>query len=109
MKPLQLYVAIAILLAHGLAAAQAYPNRQITLVLGFPPGGGADAVARPIAEALGRELGQPVIVDNKPGGGTTIASNFVARAEPDGYTIYMAGVSHMGPDKVLYKNNLQLV
>jgi tripartite-type tricarboxylate transporter receptor subunit TctC len=104
MKVLQLAATGAFLLAHGLASAQAYPSKPITLVLGFPPGGGADAVARPLAEALGRELGQPVIVDNKPGGGTTIASNFVSRAAPDGYTIYMSGVSHMGPDKVLYKN-----
>lgn len=105
MKLLQLAATGAFLLAHGLASGQAsYPNKPITLVLGFPPGGGADAVARPLAEALGRELGQPVIVENKPGAGTTIASTFVSRAAPDGYTIYMAGVSHMGPDKVLYKN-----
>ena len=105
MKPLQLVATGAFLLAHGFASAQAsYPSKPITLVLGFPPGGGADAVARPLAEALGRELGQAVIVENKPGAGTTIASTFVSRAAPDGYTIYMAGVSHMGPDKVLYKN-----
>ncbi|QGW83406.1 Bug family tripartite tricarboxylate transporter substrate binding protein [Variovorax paradoxus] len=105
MKALQLVAVGAFLLAHGAASAQAsYPTKPITLVLGFPPGGGADAVARPLAEALGRELGQAVIVENKPGAGTTIASTFVARAAPDGYTIYMAGVSHMGPDKVLYKN-----
>lgn len=92
----------AILLANGLALAQGYPNKPITLVLGFPPGGGADAVARPIANALSKVLGQSVIMDYKPGGGTTIASTFVSRAEPDGYTIYMAGVSHLGPDKILY-------
>lgn len=104
MKLVQLAATGALLLAHGVVCAQGnYPSRPITLVVGFPPGGGADAVARPLAEALGKELGQPVIVDNKPGGGTTIASTFVSRAAPDGYTIYMAGVSHMGPDKVLYK------
>jgi tripartite-type tricarboxylate transporter receptor subunit TctC len=95
----------ALLVAHGLVAAQGgYPSKPITLVLGFPPGGGADAVARPVAEALGRLLGQPVVLDYKPGGGTTIASTYVSRAAPDGYTLYMAGVSHMGPDKVLYKS-----
>jgi len=91
-----------LLLANGLALAQGYPNKPITLVLGFPPGGGADAVARPIADALSKVLGQAVIMDYKPGGGTTIASTFVSRAEPDGHTIYMAGVSHLGPDKILY-------
>ncbi|NDC87039.1 MAG: tripartite tricarboxylate transporter substrate binding protein, partial [Betaproteobacteria bacterium] len=54
--------------------AQAYPSKPIRLIIGFPPGGGADAVARPIAEALSKQLGQAVIVDNKPGGGTTIAA-----------------------------------
>lgn len=104
MNILKLLAAATLLAAHGLAAAQtAYPTKPITLVLGFPPGGGADAVARPVADALSRALGQPVVLDYKPGAGTTIASAFVSRAEPDGYTIYMGGVSHLGPDKVLYK------
>ena len=105
MKMLHLAATAAFLWAHGIASAEgAYPTRPITLVVGFPPGGGADAVARPLAEAIGKELGQPIIVENKPGAGTTIASALVSRAAPDGYTVYMAGVSHMGPDKVLYKN-----
>lgn len=105
MKLLQFAATGAFLLAQGLASAQGnYPNKPITLVVGFPPGGGADAVARPLAEALGKELGQPVILDNRAGAGTTIASTFVSRAAPDGYTLYMAGVSHLGPDKILYKS-----
>ena len=56
-----------------LFAQSNYPNKPITMIVPFPPGGGADAVARPIAEALSKQLGQAVIVDNKPGGGTTIA------------------------------------
>jgi tripartite-type tricarboxylate transporter receptor subunit TctC len=97
-------LATALALAASVSVADTYPSKPITLVLGFPPGGGADAVARPVADALGKALGQPVILDYKPGGGTTIASTLVSKAAPDGYTIYMSGVSHMGPDKVLYKN-----
>ena len=84
--------------------ASDYPSRPITLVIAFPPGGGADAVARPIADALGKELGQPVVIDNRPGAGMTMASRHVAKSAPDGYTLYMTSASHYGADKVLYKN-----
>ena len=96
------------LLATALLAstclASDYPSRPITLVIAFPPGGGADAVARPIADALGKELGQPVVIDNRPGAGMTMASRHVAKSAPDGYTLYMTSASHYGADKVLYKN-----
>ncbi|MGY8527535.1 tripartite tricarboxylate transporter substrate binding protein [Paracidovorax citrulli] len=91
----------------GTALAQpegAYPNRPIRIVIGFPAGGGADNTARLYGEALSKELRQPVIIDNKPGAGTTIAAETVARAAPDGYTLYLATASVMGSDKVLYKN-----
>ncbi len=81
-----------------------YPAKPIRLVIGFPAGGGADNTARLYGDALSRELGQPVIVDNKPGAGTTIAAEFVAKAPADGYTLYIATASLMGGDKVLYKN-----
>lgn len=81
-----------------------YPTKPIRLVIGFPAGGGADNTARLYGDALSRELGQPVIVDNKPGAGTTIAAEFVAKAPPDGYTLYIGTASVMGGDKVLYKN-----
>jgi tripartite-type tricarboxylate transporter receptor subunit TctC len=75
-----------------LASAQdaAYPNRTITMVVPFPPGGVADTVARPVAEALSRMLKQPVVVENKPGAGGGIGMALVAKANPDGYTILMA-------------------
>ncbi|MGO4280226.1 Tripartite-type tricarboxylate transporter, receptor component TctC [Cupriavidus sp. OV038] len=82
----------------------AYPTKPIRLVIGFPAGGGADNTARLYGDALSRELGQPVIVDNRPGAGTTIAAEFVAKAPADGYTLYIATASLMGGDKVLYKN-----
>lgn len=86
------------------AADAGYPNRPIRIVIGFPAGGGADNTARLYGDALSKELGQPVIIDNKPGAGTTIAAETVAKAAPDGYTLYLATASVMGSDKVLYKN-----
>lgn len=84
--------------------AQTYPSRPVTLVVGFPPGGGADAVARIVAERMARSLGQPVLVDNKPGAGTTLASDFVARAPADGYTVMLGGANLYGSDQMLYKS-----
>ncbi|MCY1289703.1 Tripartite tricarboxylate transporter family receptor [compost metagenome] len=86
------------------AAPTDYPTKPIRLVIGFPAGGGADNTARLYGDALSQELGQPVIVDNRPGAGTTIAAEFVAKAPADGYTLYIATASLMGGDKVLYKN-----
>lgn len=86
------------------AFAQNYPNRAITLVVGFPPGGGADSVSRIVSEKLGRVLNQSIIVDNRAGAGTTIASDLVARAAPDGYTLLLATPSLYGSDQLLYKS-----
>ena len=70
-----------------IARAQAYPSRPITLVHGFAPGGGVDTTARIVAEGLSRRLGQPVVVESKPGASSTIASAQLARAAPDGHTL----------------------
>lgn len=86
------------------ALAQGYPSRPITLVVGFPPGGGADAVARIVTDKLGKVLGQPVVVDNKPGAGTTLASDIVARAPADGYTLLLGSANLYGSDQLLYKS-----
>ena len=72
------------------AAAQEYPTRPITLIVPFPPGGVADNVARPVAQALGKQLGQPVIIENKQGAGGGIGMAQVAKAKPDGYTLLLA-------------------
>jgi tripartite-type tricarboxylate transporter receptor subunit TctC len=73
-----------------LAQNEDYPSRPITLVVPFPPGGVADAVARPVAEALGRLLKQAVVVDNRAGAGGGVGMGMVAKAKPDGYTLMMA-------------------
>ncbi|MBU2408956.1 MAG: tripartite tricarboxylate transporter substrate binding protein, partial [Gammaproteobacteria bacterium] len=74
----------------GIARAQDYPTRPITLVVPFPPGGGFDTIARPFAEKLGKVLGQPVIVDNRPGNGGNMGTDLAARANADGYTLLFA-------------------
>ncbi|MBA2675725.1 tripartite tricarboxylate transporter substrate binding protein [Ramlibacter sp.] len=84
-------VSIALLCLSGLAAAQAtYPGKAITMVVPFPPGGLADLVARPVAEAMARELGQPVVIENKAGAGGGIGMAQVAKAPADGYTLLMS-------------------
>lgn len=89
-------VALGALFAISHALAQgAYPNRTISMVVGFSPGGGTDTVARIIAKDLGERLGQQVIVENKAGAGGNIATDYVAHAEPDGYTILLGSVGSL--------------
>src|SRR5437660_3686908 len=76
-----------------IAAAQTYPNKPLRWVVGFPPGGGADAVARIMAPWLSERLGQPVIIENRPGAGTNIAVQAVVNSPPDGYTLLWHGLS----------------
>ena len=83
--------ACLLLCCTSYAVAQgAWPTRAITMVVPFPPGGLADLVARPVAEAMSRELGQPVVIENKAGAGGGIGMGLAAKAKPDGYTILMA-------------------
>ena len=80
-----------LLVAAGLASAQApYPNKPITMIVPFPPGGLADIVGRPVAEAMSRELGQPVVIENKAGAGGGIGMGLAAKAPPDGYTVLLS-------------------
>lgn len=87
---------VASLLASATAgvSAQAYPDRPVRIIVGFPPGGSSDTVARVVADKLTASLGQPVIVENRPGAGGVTASEFVARAPKDGYTLLLATAGH---------------
>src|SRR5882672_8039141 len=75
------------------ALAQGYPNRPVRMVVGFPPGGGTDVVARIITPGLSENLGQPVVIENRPGATGTVAAAMVAKSPADGYTIMMGHVS----------------
>lgn len=82
------------LLGFAGVAHAAYPEKPIRIVVPFSPGGGADLIARTVSVELSKELGQPVIVDNKPGAGTVIGSDAVAKSAPDGYTLLLSSIAH---------------
>nr|WP_232468229.1 tripartite tricarboxylate transporter substrate binding protein [Bordetella genomosp. 13] len=89
-------------LAPACALAE-WPERPITVVVPFPAGGGTDTFARPLAQQLGMQMGQSVVIDNKGGAGGTVGASFAAKARPDGYTFFMGGAHHaLAPS--LYKN-----
>ncbi|MBX9702185.1 MAG: tripartite tricarboxylate transporter substrate binding protein, partial [Acetobacteraceae bacterium] len=88
-----LLAAPALALPAALRAGPGYPSRPIRLVVPFIAGGSVDILSRAVAQTLGRELGQPVVVENRPGGTTVIGTSFVARAAPDGYTLLSGGDS----------------
>ena len=89
-------------LAAALPAHAAWPDRPITLIVPWAPGGSTDILARLLADHLGRSLGQPVIVDNKPGASGNIGSNMVAKAKPDGYTLLIGSMSTHAMNQALY-------
>src|SRR6058998_2481203 len=93
---------VAAWMAAASAVAQPYPTKPLKIVVGYPPGGSGDFLTRLTADELQKDLGQPVIVENKPGAGSNIANEFVARAPNDGYTILNAG--HMEINRALYKS-----
>jgi len=86
------------------AAAQAYPDRPVTIVVPFAPGGPTDTSARLLANELGVLLKQSVVVENRPGAGGTLGSSYVARATPDGYTLLWGSTSSLGVAPALYSN-----
>ncbi len=87
------FAAFACLAAPGTAHAQEYPNKPVKVIVGFPPGGSNDIVARIVAPKVSEILGQPVVVENKPGANATIGSDYVAKSAPDGYTLLLASAS----------------
>ncbi|PLC48201.1 MFS transporter [Pollutimonas subterranea] len=94
---------LATTLLSGGAAAQGWPTKPVSLVVPFAAGGTTDVLARALGDKLSASLGQPVIVENKPGAGSTLGADIVARAKPDGYTLLMGAVHHTIASSV-YKN-----
>ena len=90
----KLLVAAGMLLTLTAQAAEPWPTRPIKIVIPFSAGGVQDTVARAISNELGAALGQPVIIENRPGAGGTVATSFVAKSAPDGYTLILAAASH---------------
>jgi len=103
-KRIHLLAAVCAALSVVPAWAQtAYPNKPIRLVIGYTPGGAADVIARIVGDAMSRQLGQPINVDNKPGAGSTLGSDILWRAPADGYTLGLATATLYGIDQHLYK------
>lgn len=109
MKPLTTHLArrpvLALLGSLALPAwSQAYPSKPLRVIVPQPPGGGFDFVARALGERLGRQLGQSVVVENRPGSGTLVGTDAAAKAAPDGYTLLMGSVSNIALNMGLYSN-----
>jgi tripartite-type tricarboxylate transporter receptor subunit TctC len=104
MRKLFVLAVAAAALFSGAAGAQGYPSRPVKLVLGFPAGGPTDLMVRLLADQLQNHWKNPVIVENRPGGGTFIAADAVARSEPDGYTLY-ASTPAMHAFRLIIKGN----
>ena len=107
MRKITMCLSLALVLAAALfaaapARAEDYPSRKITLVVPYPPGGGVDAMARVMAQKLSEAFHQQVIVENRGGAGGTIGTRFVARAEPDGYTLLLGHTGTISINPSLY-------
>ena len=103
MRKLALGAALVVGLASA-ASAQTYPNRPIRMIAPFPAGGLVDVLARAVGDELAKSLGQPVIIENRPGAGGNIGADVVAKAEPDGYTLLMASPGIQSINEFLYKS-----
>jgi tripartite-type tricarboxylate transporter receptor subunit TctC len=99
---LRLLATLAACAWTAFAASQSFPNKPLKIVVGYPPGGSGDFLTRMAADEMAKDLGQPVVVENKPGAGGNIAHEFVARSPNDGYTILNA--THMAINRALYKD-----
>ncbi|NVM86731.1 tripartite-type tricarboxylate transporter receptor subunit TctC [Variovorax sp. SG517] len=100
--PRRAALGLALLLASGIAAAQAYPARPIKLIVPFPPGGGTDIIAREVANKVATSEGWTIVIDNKPGSGGNIGVDAAAKASPDGYTLVLGQTSNLAINPSLY-------
>src|SRR5689334_3441023 len=94
--------ALILICAASGAWAQGYPTKPIRIVVGFPPGGGNDIIARLVGAKMQESWGEPVVIDNKPGANSIIAAEFVAKSAPDGYTLLVNATGGMSVNPVLY-------
>ena len=103
-RPLRLAATFACLLAFTalVANAQTFPSRQLRIIDGYTPGGATDVLARTVAAKLTASVGQPVVVENRPGAGSNIGANAVAKASPDGYTMFVGSVGTLATSRSLY-------
>ncbi|HET7199871.1 MAG TPA: tripartite tricarboxylate transporter substrate binding protein [Burkholderiales bacterium] len=102
MKAWKLATSLVLCAAAAGAWAQTYPSKPIRVVVGFPPGGGNDIIARLLGAKMQEAWGEPVVIDNKPGANSIIATEFVAKAAPDGYTLLVNATGGMSVNPVLY-------
>ena len=102
-KFLSVAAVASLLVSFQVEAADAYPSRPVRVIVPFAPGGFTDVVARVVAQQLSSGLGQPFVIENKPGAGSTIGTNFVAKSAPDGYTLEIVGMNHVTSHR-LYKD-----
>ncbi|HEX6979715.1 MAG TPA: tripartite tricarboxylate transporter substrate binding protein [Alphaproteobacteria bacterium] len=93
-----------LMLAAGVASAETYPTKPIRLIVPWPPGGGVDTAARIISEPLAQRLGQPIVIENKPGAAGNIGTALAAKERPDGYTLLMGSLSPNAVNPHLYSN-----
>lgn len=97
------FVLATILAATQSTLAQVFPDRSVRIIVGYPPGGGTDLVARLVQQPLSQRWGQPVVIDNRPGASAIIAAEAVAKAKPDGYTLLMAYATEVAVNPVTVK------
>ena len=104
MKPATVRIlALTLSLLPSFAAAQTFPSKPVRIVVPYPAGGTGSAIAHPLGQELTRIWGQPVIVDNRPGAGTIIGAEHVARSAPDGYTLLFASSAALTFNQSIYK------
>ncbi len=102
MRTAKFLALVALCAAAAGACAQAYPSKPIRMVVGFPPGGGNDIIARMVGAKMQETWGEPVLIDNKPGANSIIAAEYVAKSAPDGYTLLVNATGGMSVNPVLY-------